>query len=169
MIFQATFTACPQKITSGSALSCSTSTPSSPGRFGYLAGSEWVGLHGLLVPPYPLSLPNAACLSTPFVCSENSSFFYSPLLFSAKASLLLLHNLVARMKPLAQWRWIHCSIGLPLPVPWVQADILTRTNSTQSGRCLIKDLRCVKYRSVCISFIYFIPALNTQHYLRCFD
>lgn len=78
MIFQATFTACPQKITSGSALSCSTSTPSSPGRFGYLAGSEWVGLHGLLVPPYPLSLPNAACLSTPFVCSENSSFFLFP-------------------------------------------------------------------------------------------
>ncbi|XP_015778065.1 PREDICTED: regulatory-associated protein of mTOR-like [Acropora digitifera] len=53
---KATFTACPQKITSGSGLSSSTSTPSSPGRFGYLAGSD----QSLTPPPSQLSGSNEA-------------------------------------------------------------------------------------------------------------
>lgn len=53
---KATFTACPQKITSGSALSSSASTPSSPGRFGYLAGSD----QSLTPPPPQLSGSNEA-------------------------------------------------------------------------------------------------------------
>lgn len=35
-----------------------------------------------LVPPYPQSLPNAACLSAPFVCSENSNFLFPSLVLS---------------------------------------------------------------------------------------